>query len=167
MDRQYALLTVWAVLIVGCSDGNGDVSTPTQASVVETVVPSTVKVPASTGATPETTTVGTTGPGPVISVSQDPGTAAFFEGALSDTTVTECDAVDNGWTVKGTVRNPLDTAASYRIYVSFLQPDGTTAGLLQIDVPTLDVGASVDWAGMLPIDGESINCVLRVERTRD
>jgi PBP1b-binding outer membrane lipoprotein LpoB len=98
-------------------------------------------------------------------VKQAPGTGTDFTGALADTKVQHCDPKGDGWTVDGTVKNPTDSAADYRIYVSLLNASGDTRALVEVDSTGVDAGASKDWSVDIPAkDEKNLSCVLRVER---
>lgn len=117
--------------------------------------------------TPTPSATQAAGGGSVRDVDVLPGTSDDgFEGAADEVTVTTCEAGDDGWDVAGEVTNPDDKAASYRIYVSFLSPDGTdTLGLLQVDVNDVAPEDTTTWDGALNLDASKADCVLRVEKT--
>lgn len=102
---------------------------------------------------------------PVISVEIDPGTAEGFEGALADVTDHQCEPHGGAWHTSGTVTNPTDDPATYRIYTSFLSGGNDAVGVLQTDVGPVDPGESEEWEGTLNLSAGNLSCVLRVERT--
>lgn len=113
----------------------------------------------TTAPTPSATTT----PSDYVDITDQPGSGDDFVGALEDTEVTGCAADGDEWKVTGTVTNPADDAQSYRIYVSLL--DGTdTLGVSQVDVDDVAAGESTDWSATLPVSGDDLDCVLRVER---
>lgn len=118
-----------------------------------------------TGAEPEPTPTpsATTAPPTVTDIQDAPGSGGEFTGAVADTTV-ECAAGDDGWAASGTVTNPTDGVADYRIYVSFLDAAGGTRGVVQVDVDGVAAGASQDWQTTAALPDEELSCVLRVER---
>jgi hypothetical protein len=108
----------------------------------------------------------TTGGGQtVMSIDVAPGTSASFVGARADVSELECERDDEGWQVGGTVTNPTDESASYRIYVSFLNAQNETRGLLQVDVDDVGGGDAERWEGRLDLEDEGLQCQLRVERS--
>ena len=100
---------------------------------------------------------------PVIDVVNQPGSGTF-DGAREDVTDVTCAANAGIWTSAGTVINSTEAAASYRIYVSFLDPAGETLALMERDVDALAAAASEDWSAEFSSAVEGLNCVLRVER---
>ena len=102
-------------------------------------------------------------PDAVVDVDTPPGTALDgFVGAREDVTLERCEP-GAGWTASGTVTNPGSTAASYRVYVSVLDGEGTV-GLGEVRVADLAGGATEPWQLDLDVAGEGFECVLRVER---
>lgn len=97
-----------------------------------------------------------------VEITDQQGSIEEFEGAVDDASVDRCEATDTGWIGEGTITNPTDEMQSYRIYVAF-NKNRDTKGLVQID---LDVapGEQDDWRAEAPINGDDLNCVLRVER---
>ncbi|PJJ73530.1 hypothetical protein CLV46_3123 [Diaminobutyricimonas aerilata] len=100
----------------------------------------------------------------ITEVTDPPGTGENLVGALSDTAVTSCELADGTWNVVGTVTNPTDAPADYRIYVSLLNPESDTRALKQVDVPGVEAGATADWQTSVELADEGLTCVLRVER---
>jgi hypothetical protein len=98
-------------------------------------------------------------------VSVSPGTGTEFEGAVADVSELNCAAEEDRWVVGGKVTNPTDTAADYRIYVSFLDGTGGTRGLLEVDSTDVAPGATAQWQGEMLLAETELTCVLRVERT--
>lgn len=132
------------VLLTGCTGGT-DGAAPSPS-------PST-----SASASPETIP-GTT------DVTDTPGSGEGLVGALADTQQQTCELDGEAWTVAGTVTNPTDAAADYRIYVSLLAAGGDTRALKQVDVPAVAAAATSDWTVSIPTAEEGLTCVLRVER---
>jgi hypothetical protein len=146
------------VVFTGCSNDNGvsvttgDGSTSTRASTTTTAAPETTVPTPSTQANA------------VIEVTDQPGEGEF-DGALDDVT-SECTAGDGAWTASGSVTNPTDAAASYRIFVSYLDPAGETLALVQSgdDLTAVGAGESREWSAAFISDIADLRCVLRVER---
>ncbi|MGJ0388250.1 hypothetical protein [Microbacterium sp. CGR1] len=100
----------------------------------------------------------------VTDITDTPGSGEGLEGALSDAEVKTCELAGDHWEVAGSVTNSSEAAASYRIYVSLLTEGGDTRSLTQVDVASIDAGASADWATSVAVEDEALDCVLRVER---
>lgn len=100
---------------------------------------------------------------PVIDVVNQPGSGTF-DGAREDVTDVTCASNAGIWTSAGTVTNSTEAAASYRIYVSFLDAAGETLALMERDVDALAAAASEDWSAEFSSSVEALTCVLRVER---
>ena len=92
------------------------------------------------------------------------GDGGGFTGALADAEVSDCAAADGAWQVSGTVTNPTDADADYRIYVSLLNGGGETRALTQVDVDGVEAGESSEWDTTVDLGEDGLNCVLRVER---
>ncbi|MFP5218933.1 MAG: hypothetical protein ACLGIG_04245 [Actinomycetes bacterium] len=105
-------------------------------------------------------------PAPTSSVAVAPGTATDgFQGARKDVTDLTCARDDEAWVSSGRVTNPLEVVASYRIYVSFLAPDGAALGVRQVDVGDVQPGEAREWDVEQELSTGDVECVLRVERT--
>jgi hypothetical protein len=138
-----------------------------------TADPSPTTAPASTASTDDSVTAPslaattvptpTTTPNAVISVVNQPGEGEF-EGALEDVTDIGCAAGEGTWTSSGTVTNPTDAPASYRIFVSFLDGTGETLALIETNLDAIEPGESSDFAVDFATDAADLTCVLRVER---
>lgn len=100
----------------------------------------------------------------VTDITDTPGSGEGLEGALADAEVKTCELAGDHWEVAGTVTNSSAAAASYRIYVSLLTERGDTRSLTQVDVESIDAGASADWETSVAVQDETLDCVLRVER---
>jgi len=96
-------------------------------------------------------------------ITDQPGSQEGYVGALEDATVTSCERDGADWVAQGTVTNPIDEVQNYRLYVSALSDDDTR-GIVQVDVPDVDGGATAEWKASFPLDDEKLECVLRVER---
>lgn len=105
----------------------------------------------------------TTTPNAVISIVNQPGEGEF-EGALQDVSDIGCAAADGTWTSSGTVTNPTEGSASYRIFVSFLDGAGSTVALIETNVDELGPGETGEFAVDFASDATDLTCVLRVER---
>jgi hypothetical protein len=100
-----------------------------------------------------------------IEVSVPPGSAEDgYAGARSDVTDLACESDDGRWQATGQVSNPTDAEVDYRIYVSFLDPEDESRGLVQTDVEGVPGGEAEEWAAELDLSEEDLRCVLRVER---
>ena len=115
--------------------------------------------PSTATSTPHATTTGA-----VTDITTPPGTAEGFAGALTDVTITTCDATAAPASFAGTVTNPEGSAQSYRIYVSVLTAS-TTIGVVEIDVDGVAAKATKKWSGTVNAGADGARCVLRVERT--
>lgn len=93
-----------------------------------------------------------------------PGTGEDFVGARQDVGAVDCRRDGATWRASGTVTNPADAPADYRIYVSFVDATGSTVALRQVDVPATEPGEPTQWEGSAELDGDGLQCVLRVER---
>ncbi|TWX38473.1 hypothetical protein ES689_07485 [Frigoribacterium sp. ACAM 257] len=100
----------------------------------------------------------------ITDVQDVPGSGEGFAGALSDLTIATCERGDGGWTVDGTVQNPTDGAASYRLYMSLLTGGSDTRALQQVDVGPVAAGEGADWSMTIPVEEDGLTCVPRVER---
>lgn len=138
-------LTIGVAGVVGCSsddrssvispDGNGDASSSTEA-----------KPPAD------------------INVNVQPGTGEGYVGARTDVTAESCTREGDAWVTSGTVRNPTDQPADYRVYTSFNDDAGDLRALVQSDVSGVAPGADGEWRGTATAPEENLTCILRVER---
>ena len=137
--------------------GGEDASTTDDTTPGTTVAPSSETSPATSVPTPTTT------PNAVISIANQPGEGEF-EGALEDVGDIGCAAAEGVWTSSGTVTNPTEGAASYRIFVSFLDAAGETLALIETNLDALDPAESREFAVDFPSDAADVTCVLRVER---
>jgi hypothetical protein len=140
-----AALTVAVVVSVGISG-----CTPT----VDQTKPS----PTSSNTTPPDA------PPSVTEIIDTPGSGEGFVGALADSAVSNCALADGTWKVDGTVTNPTEEPANYRIYVSLLNASGETRALQQVNVDEVDAAATSNWTATVQVADEGLNCVLRVER---
>lgn len=132
--------------LVGCTGGTDDADPSPSAS-----------------ASPSPSASADEAPG-ITDITDTPGSGEGLVGALADSAVTTCEAADGGWTVAGTVTNPTDAPALYRIYVSLLDAAGGTRALTQVDVPDAEPAAATEWSTTIDLADEGLTCVLRVER---
>ena len=132
----------------------------------QTALPPTTTTPESTNDLGVTTTIpsATTTPAVVQDVSDSPRTTDYV-GARDEVTGITCVQDGDVWRVSGTVTNPTEAAADYRIFIAFLDGTNETRGLLQTDINDVVAGESKDWNGELAIDADDLTCGLRVERT--
>lgn len=100
----------------------------------------------------------------VTDIVDAPGSGEDLTGALADSEVATCEQADGGWSIAGTVTNPTDAPADYRIYVSLLNGANDTRGLQQVDVAGVEPEATAEWESSIAIDEADLQCVLRVER---
>ncbi len=103
-------------------------------------------------------------PPSVTEITDTPGSGENLVGALADSAVSTCELEGDAWNVAGTVTNPTEDAADYRIYVSLLTADGGTRALQQVDVVGVDAAATEEWSATVAVADEGLSCVLRVER---
>lgn len=115
-------------------------------------------------ASPTPTTTSAAAAPAVTDITDDPGTAPDFVGALQDVQQTTCEQDGGAWNVTGTAANPTDAAQHYRIYVSLLDGDQATLGLTQVDLDSVGAGETADWQAQVAVDAPDLSCVLRVER---
>lgn len=152
MKRKVLIVAILPLVLAGCF-GSGGGETPTSASS-----------PSSTGASPSATHV-PLDPGNVyVDVDNSQGEGDYV-GALTDMVASSC-AGDGGVLYgSGTVKNPSDVTVNYRIWVSFIDSDGETIGLVQDNVDGIDPGQQGDFATQMPYTGsDAVTCVYRVER---
>lgn len=169
--RHVALAAIVLAMLPACRDDQPASSTsqPTTTSTTRTEPNDTAATTAPTTeltdqlSTPSTDAPVTTTPQPVVSIEHQPGTGEYI-GALDDIDNLTCQQADTGWEAFGTATNPTDTDADYRIYVSFLDNNGETLGLLETDLDRLAPGTSSEWSATLTSTPASLECVLRVER---
>jgi hypothetical protein len=100
----------------------------------------------------------------VTDIQDAPGSGEGLVGALADAETETCEAGDGAWISSGTVTNPTDAPANYRIYVSLLTGDNDTRGVQQVNVDGVEPEATADWESSIEVDDEDLTCVLRVER---
>jgi len=112
----------------------------------------------------KTTSTPTTKALVVTKVSDQPRTTGYI-GARKDVTNLTCAQDGTLWKVGGTVTNPTNAPADYRIFTSFLDQSNVTRGLLQTDVKALPPQQSRPWNGELELAATGLHCGLRVERT--
>jgi len=173
-----ALLLVIASSVTACSDsGNADATTSSAPTATDGAVPepTTKAVDPGENAVPSSLDTGTglTTDGaatsvprePVLDVRIPPGTGSGFVGARADVSLMECEGSEGRWGAAGSVTNPTNDTADYRIYVAFLDSSGATAGLTQVDVESVRAGATTDWSGYVSLQASGLRCVVRVERT--
>lgn len=169
--RQVALAAIMLAMLPACSDERSasPTSQPTTTSTSRSEPNDTADPTAHTTApTHEPSAVATdapvtTTPQPVVSIEHQPGTGDYV-GALEDIDNLTCQQTDSGWEASGNATNPTDTDADYRIYVSFLDDNGETLGLLETNLDGLTPATSGEWSATLTPTTASLECVLRVER---
>ena len=135
--QMLATAAALATLLVGCSDDDAAGPATTQSTAKGDLVTATSNPPRTTG----------------------------FTAAREDVQRLTCTRDGATWKVNGTVRNPTQTVADYRIYTMFLDDDNELRGLLQSDVPDVAVAGTKEWTGELELDGADLTCGVRVERT--
>lgn len=150
--------------LAACASDPDDSGATAATSATTTVVVTDEDAFDETSAT--TTTSLTAGVGPadvVIDVVNQPG-SGDFEGAVGDVDDQTCAVAGGRWTSAGSVRNPTDTVADYRVYVSFLDSAGETLALIERDLDGVEVGASQQWSVVFDTSVTDVQCVLRIER---
>ena len=100
----------------------------------------------------------------ITDIEDTPGSGDDLEGALADSKVESCEREGDEWKVRGTVTNPTDKKADYRIYVSLLNGTNDTRALVQVDVDDVKKETSEEWDVDIPVAEDGLTCVLRVER---
>jgi hypothetical protein len=172
-------VAVIAATLTGCS-GKSSVQSagdPAKITVVGTVAGESGTVPESIAedgtptddtvaadAVPETTAPDTAAPN---SISEQPGQAKDnYVGALKDVKMTSCKLDGASWTADGTVTNPTDADATYRIYVALNVKGSTdTKALIEADVDVAK-GKTEKWAAAADVADKDLMCILRVERAK-
>ena len=100
----------------------------------------------------------------ITDITDTPGSGEDLVGAIADNTMGSCERAGDEWTVSGTLNNPTDDPADYRIYVSLLNGANDTRALKQVDVDGVEGGGDEDWTTQIPVAEDDLTCVLRVER---
>jgi hypothetical protein len=100
----------------------------------------------------------------ITDVQTPAGGTGDYVGAKSDVTVTSCKRSGSSWAIVGSVKNPEKSAQGYRIYVSLLKGSSDTRAVTEVDVASVDAGASQDWKTTVDTGESGLSCVLRVER---
>jgi hypothetical protein len=168
-----AAVCVPVLVLSACSSGGTSVGTTTLAMTSANTSTSsgksaqvTVESSQPTVTSAEKTAASTateTKRGGYVDIQDQPGTADDFVGARKDATIDTCQVTDGKLDIKGTVTNPADSAQQYRIYISAI--DGNdTLGVAQVNVKDVKPSDSADWETNMPVDENSVTCVLRVER---
>jgi len=112
---------------------------------------------------PTKTAEATQAPG-ITDITDTPGSGENLVGALADNTMGDCVRDGDNWTISGTVANPTEATANYRIYVSMLNGANDTRALVQVDVDDVAAGGEQAWDTEIPVAEDDLSCVLRVER---
>jgi hypothetical protein len=174
ISRQAIGAILITVALAGCSGKSsvqsaGDPAQTTVVGVAEgesgTVAPSV-----DAGAT-ETTDqpIETVAPESVApnSISEQPGQAKDnYVGALKDVKMTSCKLDGASWMADGTVTNPTDADAKYRIYVALNVKGSTdTKALIEADVDVAK-GKTEKWSAAADVADKDLICILRVERAK-
>ena len=100
----------------------------------------------------------------ITDITDTPGSGEDLVGAIADNTMGACERTGDEWTVSGTLKNPTDDGADYRVYVSLLNGANDTRALVQVDVEGVEAGGDKDWTTQIPVAEDDLTCVLRVER---
>jgi hypothetical protein len=150
MNRTVVLAVVVLALVSACSDDDATVD--------------------STSAAPSTTAAGvdTTAAGPATTTTM-PGltevpTLEGEVGAKVDSSTERCEATDGGWIGEGTVTNPTDEPVDYAVVVSFLDAANATLGADANLIRGVAPGDTAPWSVELPVNGDDLQCILRVTR---
>jgi outer membrane murein-binding lipoprotein Lpp len=165
-----ALVTVPLLALSGCtSSGKVNSASPSASNTVNEASSALSKSVDTTLSSepvlPKSGATSASSPVPAV-VNIQPGTATDgFEGARSDVSNLKCALSDGIWKTNGKITNSTDHPVDYRIYVSYLRGN-ETAGLIEVDVAGIKSGKSEDWKAELPIVGNDVDCVLRVERVK-
>lgn len=164
--RIAAGITVVAVVALGGCDADPDDSgtvgstAPQPSMVTETAVAGDATEPSTTTST--STSVAAAAP-VLIDVVNQPGTGEF-DGAVGDIADQSCTVAAGRWTSAGSVRNSTEAAADYRVYVSFLDPEGETLALVERDLDAVGADESQQWSVVFDTSVTDVRCVLRIER---
>lgn len=102
--------------------------------------------------------------GPTYDVETAPGTASHYVGARKDAAVATCVGHVGSTNAAGTLTNPTDAEASYRVYVSAVDSEGSALGLGEVD-KTVAAGQTAHWEFQGKFGASGAQCVLRVERS--
>jgi len=106
----------------------------------------------------------TTKPAAITKASDAPRTSNYV-GARKDVTNLVCKQDGKLWKVSGTVTNPTNAPADYRIFTSFLDKSNETRGLVEANVLGLAPHEAKPWSNELELNAADLTCGLRVERT--
>ena len=156
---------VTALLLAGCTGSADNEETP---SATDSATEAETSAPAEgegekTEAEVEPEAPATQ-PAQHVAFTIHPGTAEDgFVGAQEDVTVSTCEAGEGGWNFGGSLTNPAEETQSYRVYVSVKDAENFSAALVQVDVNDVESGATAEWSGNAPVEGE-LTCSTRVER---
>jgi hypothetical protein len=150
VKRKVLTVALLPLLLAGCF-GSGDDGTPTA-----------VPTPSAASSSP---THEPLEPGDVYVDVDDSQGEGEYAGALDDVVASSCAGNDAEWTGSGTLSNSTGLDADYRVWVAFVDAEGDTVGLVQDNVDGVAPGETGDYSASMPNpDGETLTCVLRVER---
>lgn len=149
--RTALTVVVAVVALAGCTGSKDPVRVTTTEVASSSSAPSVSPTPLE--------------PGNVYVDVHDSQAVGDFVGALKDVTASSCGASGADWVGAGTITNPTEAAANYRVWVAFIGADGGTVGLVQVDLDGVSAGASGDFSAPMPYAADgTLSCVLRVER---
>lgn len=100
-----------------------------------------------------------------VTATSDPPRAAGFTPAREDITALTCRQDGDAWEVVGTVENPTDAPADYRIYTLLLDDAEELKGIAQADVAGVGAAEAKDWTASIDLPLDDLHCGVRVERT--
>lgn len=152
MKRRVLAIAVLSVSLTGCFGSSPE----------ETITPPRdSSTPSATSSTVETPTV----PSDVYISVLNSQAEGEFVGAATDVVSSSCAGDGGVWVGAGTVGNPTEEDVNYRVWVSFIDSDGETIGLVQSNVDGVAPNETGEYAASMPYsDPGELSCVLRVER---
>ena len=100
-----------------------------------------------------------------VTATSDAPRASGFTPAREDISSLECTQAGSTWEIAGTVENPTDAPADYRIYTLLLDGKDALQGIAQADVVAVGAGETQDWTASIDLGLDDLHCGVRVERT--
>lgn len=145
------LATAVLALTLGACSGDD-----TESGTTDTVAPT------STAPAVDATLV-PPGPSMIVDVETAPGSRLGAESGDDDTTTDSCAGLDGRWDAGGTVTNPTESAADYRVYVTFMDGSRIVA-LVESAIDAVAPGATQEWTAGFEGTMSGLTCITRVER---
>jgi hypothetical protein len=103
--------------------------------------------------------------GETVTATSDPPRSSGYTAAREDITALTCTRKGDSWQVVGTVENPTDVPADYRIYTLLLDGDDAVKGIAQADVEAVGANQAKEWTASIDLARDGLRCGVRVERT--